>query len=132
MSTQIKVANLLTAIRTLQYPVQKQVEMHKDENGRKVTAKRVVKRKEDVSEGKTQKEVRSIGSDSLKGRIDRMIDAPFLIRFILPRINLLYLPGPFRTAFYCFSRLSIHFKVSNAATLWLTVGWSYVSFTING
>ncbi len=88
MSTQIKVANLLTAIRTLQYPVQKEVEMHKDENGRKETAKRVVKRKEDVSKGKTQKEVKSIGSGSLKGRIDRMIDAPFLIHFILLRVYL--------------------------------------------
>ena len=35
-----------------------------------------------------QKEVKSIGSGSLKGRIDRMIDAPFLIHFILPRAYL--------------------------------------------
>lgn len=94
--------------------------------------KELSKERKTLQKEKHKREVKSIGSDSLKGRIDRMIDAPFLIRFILPRINLLYLPGPFRTAFYGFSRLSIHFKVSNAATLWLTVGWSYVSFTING
>lgn len=55
--------------------------------------KELSKERKTLQKEKHKREVKSIGSDSLKGRIDRMIDAPFLIRFILPHVNLFLSAG---------------------------------------